>query len=158
VAKPDAAKHSPAPLHGQQARNHPVQGAGALLSTPSDIVRFGFAMLDESLLRPETLDMLRTPLELESGESTGYGLGWFIRSAPLAPETRATTIFGHSGTSVGGFTSFITLPEHDIVVAMTTNVSLAADRVPQRFLAEVLPSLSQRLAGIFAGSEAIAGL
>ena len=139
------------------ADNSCIQGAGGLLSTPSDVVRFGLATLDGRLLRPETLDMLRTPLELESGESTGYGLGWFVRSAPLDPEAKPTTIFGHSGTSVGGFTSLMTLPEHDIVVAVTTNVSLAADRVPHRFLAESLPSLSLRLAGIFAGVEATAG-
>ena len=116
--------------------NSCIQGAGALLSTPSDVVRFGLATLDGRLLRSETLDMLRTPLQLESGESTGYGLGWFVRSTPLGPEAKTTTVFGHSGTSVGGFTSFMTLPEHGIVVAVTTNVSLAAARVPQRFLAE----------------------
>ena len=135
------------------ADNSCIQGAGGLLSTPSDVVRFGLAMLAGRLLGSETLDMLRTPLELESGESTGYGLGWFIRSAALGPEANTTTIFGHSGTSVGGFTSLMTLPEHGIVVAVTTNVSLAPDRVPHRFLAESLPSLSLRLAGIFAGVE-----
>ena len=51
----------------------------------------------------------------------------------------------------------MTLPEHGIVVGVTTNVSLAPDRVPHRFLAESLPSLSLRLAGIFAGGEAAAG-
>ena len=139
------------------ADNSCVRGAGALLSTPSDVVRFDLATLDGRLLRRETLKMLRTPLELESGESTRYGLGWFVRSAPLGPEAEPTTIFGHSGTSVGGFTSLVTLPEHGIVIAVTTNVSLAPDRVPHRFLAESLPSLSLRLAGIFAGVEATAG-
>ena len=127
------------------ADNSCIQGAGALLSTPSDAVRFGLAMLDGRLLRPETLDMLRTPQELESGESTGYGLGWFVRSVPVGREE--TTIFGHGGSSVGGFTSFMTLPEHGIVVAVTTNVSLARN----------LPSLSLRLARIFAGSRQLPG-
>ena len=86
---------------------------------------------------------MRTPPELESGESTGYGLGWFVRSASFGPEAK-TTIFGHGGSSAGGFTSFMTLPEHGIVVAVTTNVSYA----------ENLPSLSLRLARIFAGVEA----
>ena len=125
------------------ADNSCIQGAGALLSTPSDVVRFGLAMLGGRLLRSETLDMLRMPLELESGESTGYGLGWFVGSAPLGPEANPT-IFGHGGSSVGGFTSLMTLPEHGIVVAVTTNVSFA----------ENLPLLSLRLAGIFAGVEA----
>ena len=134
------------PTHGIEDANNPdntcIQGAAALLSTPSDVVRFGAAMLDGRLIRAGTLDMLRTPLELESGESTGYGLGWFVRSAPLGPEAN-TTIFGHGGSSAGGFTSFMTLPEHGIVVAVTTNVSYAAN----------LPSLSLRLAHIFAGVE-----
>ena len=127
------------------ADNSCIQGAGALLSTPSDVVRFGLAILGGRLLRSETLDMLRTPLELESGESTGYGLGWFVRSAPLGSEAKTTT-FGNAGSSVGGFTSFLTLPEHGIVVAVTTNVSLARG----------LPSLSLRLARIFAGVKAAA--
>ena len=127
------------------ADNSCIQGAGALLSTPSDVIRFGLAILGGRVLRSETLDMLRTPLELESGESTGYGLGWFVRSAPLGSEAKTTT-FGNTGSSVGGFTSFLTLPEHGIVVAVTTNVSLARG----------LPSLSLRLARIFAGFEAAA--
>jgi CubicO group peptidase (beta-lactamase class C family) len=127
------------------ADNSCLQGAGAVLSTPSDVVRFGLATFDGRLLRAETLDLLRTPLTLESGESTGYGLGWFVGSAPLGPEAKTPT-FGHAGSSVGGFTSFLTLPEHGIVVAVTTNVTFAGS----------LSSLSLRLAGIFAGVEAAA--
>lgn len=130
-----------------------LQGAGALLSTPSDLVRFGLAILAGRLLGAETLAMLRTPLDLQSGESTGNGLGWFVRSVPLGQEVETTTIFGYSGTSVGGFTAFLTVPEHGIVVAVTTNVSLAADRVPHRFLAESVSALSLRLAGVFADNE-----
>jgi len=132
--------------NANDADNSCIQGAGALLSTPSDIVRFGFAMLDGRLLRRDTLDMLRTPLGLESGESTGSGLGWFVRSAPFGPEAE-TTIFGHGGSSAGGLTSFMTLPEHDIVVSLTANVSYARN----------LPALSLRLARIFVGGEAAAG-
>ena len=129
--------------HAADADNSCIQGAGGLLSTPSDVVRFGLAMLAGRLLRPETLDLLRTPLTLESGESTGYGLGWFVGSAPIGSEAKTT--FGHAGGSAGGFTSFLTLPEHGIVVAVTTNVTRG------------LPSLALRLVGIFAGVEAGAG-
>ena len=136
--------------NGVEDANEPdnscIQGAGAVLSTPSDVVRFGLATLDGRLVRSETLDLLRTPLTLESGESTGYGLGWSVGSTPLGSEAKTTTTFGQAGSSVGGFTSFLTLPEHGIVVAVTTNVSLAGS----------LPSLSLRLAGIFAGVEAAA--
>jgi len=133
--------------YGIEDANNPdstcTQGAAALLSTPSDVVRFGAAMLGGRLLRAGTLDLLRTPLALRSGESTGYGLGWFVRSVPLGPEG-TTPAFGHGGISAGGTTSFLTLPKYGIVVAVTTNVSYA----------ENLPSLSLRLAQIFAGVEA----
>ncbi|MEO2197979.1 MAG: serine hydrolase domain-containing protein [bacterium] len=132
-----------------------LQGAGALLSTPSDVVRFGLASLDGRLLRPETLDLLQTPLELESGDSTEYGLGWFVPSPPLGPEVKMTVV-GHSGASVGGFTSLLTLPEHGIVVAVTTNVTVSTGHPPRRFFDDSLPSLALRLAGIFAGVEAAA--
>ena len=131
------------PALGIEDANDPdatcLQGAAALLSTPTDVVRFGLAMLDGRLLRPETLDMVRTPLELASGETTGYGLGWFVRSVPFG--SGVTTVFGHGGSSPGGSTSFATLPEHGLVVMVTTNVSFARN----------LPSLSLRLAHIFAG-------
>jgi len=135
------------PSYGIEDANDPdstcTQGGAGLLSTPSDVVRFGAAMLDGRVIRAGTLDMLRTPLELASGESTGYGLGWFVRSVPLGPKGN-TALYGHGGISAGGSTSFLTLPEYGIVVAVTTNLSYAAE----------LPSLSLRLAQIFAGVEA----
>ena len=131
------------PRHGIEDANNPdntcLQGAAALLSTPSDVVRFGAAMLDGRLIRAETLDMLRTPLELDSGESTGHGLGWFVRQIPIGPTAEPTTVFGHDGRSAGGTTSFVTVPEHDVVITVTANVSYARN----------LSSLSARLADLF---------
>ena len=46
-------------------------GAGAFLSTPADLVRFGSAMLKPGLLKAETIALLQTPLRLESGASSG---------------------------------------------------------------------------------------
>jgi CubicO group peptidase (beta-lactamase class C family) len=109
----------------EDAENTCIQGAGSLLSTPTDVVRFGLAMLEGRLLRPETLEMLQKPLQLGSGESTGYGLGWFVREVSIGPASEPTTVFGHEGSSVGGTTSFVVLPEHGIVIAATTNVSFA---------------------------------
>lgn len=46
-------------------------GASALLSTPSDLVRFGMAINNGKLLRPATVQSLQTPQRLTSGEETG---------------------------------------------------------------------------------------
>ncbi|HYT65953.1 MAG TPA: serine hydrolase domain-containing protein, partial [Vicinamibacterales bacterium] len=51
-------------------------GAGAFLSTPSDLVRFGMAINRGKLLQPATVKTLQTSQRLASGEETGYGLGW----------------------------------------------------------------------------------
>jgi CubicO group peptidase (beta-lactamase class C family) len=135
------------PTKGIEDCNNPdntcLLGAAALLSTPTDVVRFGAAMLDGRLIQAETLDMLRTPLELASGESTGHGLGWSVRRVPIGPTGEPATAFGHDGLSAGGTTSFVTVPEHDLVIAVTANVSLAGN----------LPSLSARLADLFAASS-----
>jgi CubicO group peptidase (beta-lactamase class C family) len=90
---------------------------GGFLSTPSDLVRFGFGMLDGKVLKPKTVALLWTPLKLESGESTGYGLGWSVGTVD------GRRVIGHSGGSVGGTTQFLIFPDERLVVAVTTNLS-----------------------------------
>src|SRR6185503_3048509 len=51
-------------------------GAGAFVSTPSDLVRFGMAMNSGRLLQPATVAQFQTSQRLVTGEETGYGLGW----------------------------------------------------------------------------------
>ena len=102
-------------------------GAGAFLSTPSDLVRFGMAFNSGKLLQPATVKILQTPQRLSSGEETGYGLGWDLASASLAGEP--TTMVGHDGEFfMGGSTSLATYPERGLVVAVTTNISFADTR------------------------------
>jgi serine beta-lactamase-like protein LACTB len=102
-------------------------GAGAFLSTPSDLVRFGMALNSGKLLKPATVRTLQTPQQLASGEETDYGLGWTLETVPLAGEP--TPMASHASRSLlGGSTSFMTFPERGIVVAVTSNTSLAATR------------------------------
>lgn len=93
---------------------------GGYLSTPSDLVRFGFAMLDGRLLERSTRDVLWSPAVLESGEPTGNGLGWDFANLGGRP------MIGHGGRSVGGTASLMIFPEQRMVVSVTTNVTGAA--------------------------------
>src|SRR5262249_25486243 len=61
-------------------------GAGAILSTPSDLVRFGMAINGGKLLQPDTVRKLQTPQLLTSGKETEYGLGWMVEEVMLAGE------------------------------------------------------------------------
>ena len=99
-------------------------GSSVFLSTPSDLVRFGMAINSGKLLQPATVQLLQTSQRLASGEETGYGLGWDLETVTLAG--KQTRVVGHDGESLGGMVaSFMTFPEHGIVVAVTSNISYA---------------------------------
>jgi CubicO group peptidase (beta-lactamase class C family) len=100
-------------------------GAGAFLSTPSDLVRFGMAISGGKLLQPATVKMLQTPQRLSSGEETGYGLGWKVDTVPLAGQPTRMAGHGTKQDFIGGTTSLMTFPEHGIVVAVMSNTSFA---------------------------------
>ncbi len=91
--------------------------AGGFLSTPSDLVRFGFSMLDAELLAPETVELLWTPVQLDSGEEVPMGLGWRLA------EIRGRAMIAAPGSSAGGQTSLILFPDERIVIALTSNVT-----------------------------------
>ena len=99
-------------------------GSSVFLSTPSDLVRFGMAINSGKLLQPATVKLLQTSQRLASGEETGYGLGWYLKTVTLAG--KQTRVIGHDGDSLGGMVaSLMTFPEHGIVVAVTSNISYA---------------------------------
>ena len=114
-------------------------GAGALLSTPSDLVRFGNGLFTRKLLKRSTVATLQTPQVLASGQQTEHGLGWQMQSVPIGGET--TSVAGHASlTLLGGSTSFLTFPDLGIVVAVTSNTSRANTR-----------SIALKIAEAFAG-------
>src|SRR4051812_46024668 len=99
-------------------------GAGAFLSTASDLVRFGMAMDGGTLLQRETVAALQTPQRLASGEETGYALGWDVETVPLAGQP--ARMAGHdSEFIIGGSASLMTFPERGLVIAVTSNTTFA---------------------------------
>jgi CubicO group peptidase (beta-lactamase class C family) len=103
-------------------------GAGGYLSTPSDLVRFGSALLKPGLLKAETIALLQSPLRLESGAATGYALGWSAESVQLAGVS--ARLVGHRGSAMGGTASLLTFPDLGLVIAVTSNVSYAKGVAP----------------------------
>jgi serine beta-lactamase-like protein LACTB len=102
-------------------------GAGAILSTPSDLVRFGMAVNGGKLLQADTVRKLQTPQVLTSGQETEYGLGWMVEEVTLADQP--TRMVHHASRSLkGGTTSFMTFPTRGLVVAVTANIANAITR------------------------------
>ncbi len=92
---------------------------GGFLSTAEDLVRFGNSLLQPGFLRADSLEQLFTSQKTSSGEVTGYGIGWNIKSGP------GQVIYGHSGGSVGGTSQLLLYPETHVVIALVTNLSNA---------------------------------
>jgi CubicO group peptidase (beta-lactamase class C family) len=95
-------------------------GAGAFLSTPSDLARLGSAMLKPGLLKAETIALFQTPLRLTSGTSTGFALGWKVDSIPLAGAQ--VRVVRHRASLIGGAVSHYLFPDNGLVVTATSNV------------------------------------
>ena len=99
-------------------------GAGAFLSTPSDLVHFAHALTAGTFLQPATVALLQAPQMLSSGESTNYGLGWMLETVELAGVR--TQVVGHASRTIeGASVSFLMFPERGLVVAVTSNIAFA---------------------------------
>lgn len=99
--------------------------AGGFLSTPTELVQFGYAMLNRVILDSATVDLFWTPQRLKSGAPTTYGFGWQIRSVSLGGEDEGpnTRMISHGGSVLGGQAALMILPDEDLVVAVMMNGS-----------------------------------
>ncbi len=83
-------------------------GAGAIISTPTDLIKFANALFGGKLVKPESLELMKTIKE-------GYGIGLF--RMPFY----ASVGYGHSG-GIDGFSSIYTyFPDEKIAYALTSN-------------------------------------
>jgi CubicO group peptidase (beta-lactamase class C family) len=128
-------------------------GAGAFLSTPSDLVRFGMAVNGRQgtgggrLLKPETVQLLQTTQKLPSGEETGYGLGWSVETLTLGGQPARMAGHGSKEDFIGGTTYLMTFPERGIVAAVTTNISFADTKSVALKIAEAFAEQGKSPAG-----------
>lgn len=104
---------------------------GGYLSTASDLVKYGSAYLDGSLLRPETVELMWTPQKNTAGETTHYGIGWGIDVRDGQRQ------ISHTGGAVGGSTMLLIVPDDRIVVAILTNLEDAGPAGTARAIAEI---------------------
>jgi CubicO group peptidase (beta-lactamase class C family) len=91
---------------------------GGLISTASDLVRFGMAHLKPGYLRQETLNAIFTTQRITDGSDTGVGLGWRIGS-----DWKGRRIFHHAGNIYGGRAVLILYPENNLAISLATNLS-----------------------------------
>jgi serine beta-lactamase-like protein LACTB, mitochondrial len=116
-----------------------LAGGGAFLSTPTDLVRLGTAMLKPGYLRAETIADFQRPTRLASGASTTYALGWTVASVPLAG--KSVRVVSHRGSPAGGSVTLLTFPDRGVAVAVAANAADAKGVGP--FALEVAAAFSR---------------
>ncbi len=131
---------------GRYTASYPIDSSnkiagGGLVSTPSDLVLLGQALLGDELLSAAGKQALFTPLALADGSMNpqNYALGWRIdTSVRLLGEDRPTRIIHHGGAQAGAAAFLMLLPEHGISVAVMSNSGTGTARAEAQEAAYVL--------------------
>jgi len=98
--------------------------SGGLLSSPSDMVALGNAIISDGLLSAATRERLLTPQRLTDGRENpqGYALGWRVSDQKkLFSDSLPTRIITHHGTAAGSTSYFAALPEFGLVISVMMN-------------------------------------
>jgi CubicO group peptidase (beta-lactamase class C family) len=96
-----------------------LAGGGAFLSTPTDLVRLGSAMLQPGFLRAETIAEFQRPTRLASGAATTYALGWTVTTAQI--RGARVRVVSHRGSPAGGTVTLLAFPDLGAAAAVAAN-------------------------------------
>ena len=97
---------------------------GGVHSTVIDLLKFGDALLDDSLLKASTFEMMIEDSKLKT-EGSGYGMGWYL----YGENPKFGNIVGHTGGQLGVSAMFMILPQEKISVIVLSNTSGALQEV-----------------------------
>ena len=99
---------------------------GGFRATPSDLVRFGMALLGDKIVTPQSRDMMFTPGKLRNGKVNRqhYGMGFRIQELKDPSHPGETWLAAHhGGVAIGTQTMLIIMPKDNIVLAFSGNMS-----------------------------------
>jgi CubicO group peptidase (beta-lactamase class C family) len=91
---------------------------GGWLSSAEDMARFEVAILNDTLIRRTTRDLMWTPLKPSDGLTHEYGLGWRWSDENDHEVASVGNLGGQQGTS----TAFWIVPEGRVGVVVLTNM------------------------------------
>lgn len=94
-------------------------GAGMLVSTVSDMVRWAAVVRKKAILNSGSYALMFADAPLTDGSRSGYGLGWFVS------RMRDHRALAHSGGTAGFSCNFLYLPDDDVTIIVLTNSGTA---------------------------------
>ncbi|WDE04836.1 beta-lactamase family protein [Thalassomonas viridans] len=104
--------------------SHRLAGGG-FISTSSDLVKMGMALLRDDFISPATRQSFWTPQTLPDGSETpnGYSLGWRVITRKLDNELGDITFANHGGVSRGAQSWLMVIPKYRMSVAVNINAN-----------------------------------
>ncbi len=118
---------------------------GGFLSTPSDMVILGNALLSGKILKASTTAVLWTPQRLSNGKINGinYAIGWKVDTVKLFNGTKSVRQIHHGGSASGGTAMFVLFPDYNMSVAILANRDFASadlfkyvNKIAEEFISE----------------------
>lgn len=106
--------------------------AGAIYSTPGDLVKWDLALLDGRVLKPDSFALMTAPRKLTTGKVTEYGCGLSVRNQA------GRQVLAHNGAVSGFATYSAMIPSMRSAVIMTCNLDGGLDALPGQVLALLL--------------------
>ncbi|WP_051791862.1 serine hydrolase domain-containing protein [Amycolatopsis jejuensis] len=115
-----------------------------LCASASELTRFGQMMLREGkgpgghqVLSPRAVALMQEPQVAVPAKlfADDWGVGAYHR------KWNGTDLYGHSGTNLGGSSTLLWIPEHDVTIATTVNVPQAG----YPFAAQILQGVAAHL-------------
>lgn len=122
-----------APTPAQREGKGWTGAAGAIWSTPTDLLAWDLALVTGKAIGPASYTALTTPRRLKDGRSTGYGCGEGIT------ETGPAIMFSHGGAVSGSVTSNVVLPGTRSAVVLLANSETGLGALSNALVAKLLP-------------------
>ena len=111
-----------------------IGAAGAIWSTPTDLLAWDLALIDGKVLAPASFAKLTTPKVLTDGRVTGYGCGLGVQSSGDA------LVYSHGGGIAGIVTQNIVIPGTRSGIVTLANADFAAtDEITSAILRKLTP-------------------
>jgi CubicO group peptidase (beta-lactamase class C family) len=125
--------------NGEPLRPAVIAANGGILSTAPDMARWLIALSKGELVKPETLELMSTPLRTNDGRPFNAGMGWFLDTF------RGHRLLLHNGSTVAGYSSVVyRYPDEDLGVVVLMNVDRwnAVNVLATRVASFYVPGLS----------------
>ena len=110
--------------------------AGAIWSTPTDLLKWDMALIEGKVLNAESYRILTTPHRLPDGRSTGYGCGEGVN------DRGAAVVLRHGGAVSGFVAQNTVIPATRSAVVVLANTDFAAiDEINQAIVPKLMPQV-----------------